>query len=335
MIVRPTIALREELHAVPLDVGALALHRVRGPEATRAPVLLVHGFGMNGKMWHLSRRSFAAYLARQGYDVFILDLRGVGQSRRFASAVAEHPDDHIVEDLPRALDAALRLSDHSRAFVIGHSLGGLLSYCAMPLLADRLRGLVTMSGVFTFASHSRFLKLVCALERRLPASLRAEQALPVQHIARLLWLGRSLADSPLAWKLMPIHAWSPGTIERDVLREHAKTGWDFSSLGVLRSLLETGAQGVFRSRTGVAYHGDWHAVDLPLLVVSAEQDTLLAPVDASRAFERSQSRDKRFVLFGSSQGHGPYGHLDLVIGRDAPADVWPTVSRWLDARAQV
>ena len=38
-------------------------------EGTRAPVLLVHGFGQNRYAWHLPARSFANHLASVGWHV--------------------------------------------------------------------------------------------------------------------------------------------------------------------------------------------------------------------------------------------------------------------------
>ena len=42
--------------------------------------------------------------------------------------------------------------------------------------------------------------------------------------------------------------------------------------------------------------------------------------------ERSRSDDKTYREF-------PAGHLDLVLGRDAPCTVWPLVRTWIEARA--
>ena len=62
--------------------GSLALVRKRLPGLEpRAAVVLLHGFGQNRYTWHLDSRSFSAYLAGRGLDVFNLELRGHGRSR--------------------------------------------------------------------------------------------------------------------------------------------------------------------------------------------------------------------------------------------------------------
>src|ERR1700712_2381436 len=57
--------------AVPITRGSIP-----PPSAApcRAAVLLIHGFGQNRYTWHTSRRSFANFLAAEGFDVFNLDL---------------------------------------------------------------------------------------------------------------------------------------------------------------------------------------------------------------------------------------------------------------------
>jgi hypothetical protein len=45
------------------------------------------------------------------------------------------------------------------------------------------------------------------------------------------------------------------------------------------------------------------------------------------AYERSRSSDKTYREF-------PLGHIDMVLGRDAPFTVWPALRTWLEARAE-
>src|SRR4029079_5830964 len=101
---------------------------------TRAPVLLVHGFGQNRYAWHLPSRSLANHLAREGYDVFNLDLRGHGRSRALSSHRSRGVECYVREDLPSAVDEVQRLSGGRPVWVVGHSLGGLVSYAAAPAL---------------------------------------------------------------------------------------------------------------------------------------------------------------------------------------------------------
>ena len=85
---------------VPLSMVRKRSARLDG---TRAPVLLVHGFGQNRYSWHLPARSFANHLARAGFDVFNLDLRGHGRSRDHGSQRCRGVEDYVQEDVPAAV----------------------------------------------------------------------------------------------------------------------------------------------------------------------------------------------------------------------------------------
>ena len=51
-----------------------------GPAPLKIPVLLIHGTWGNGGTWDFPGRSVMDYLATRGYDVYALDMRGMGHS---------------------------------------------------------------------------------------------------------------------------------------------------------------------------------------------------------------------------------------------------------------
>src|SRR6185369_1091676 len=89
---------------IPDRGGSVPLAMVRkrsDPDCgTRAPVLLIHGYGQNRYAWHLPARSFSNYLARAGFDVFNLDLRGHGRSRHLGAHRPTHVVEFAQEDVP-------------------------------------------------------------------------------------------------------------------------------------------------------------------------------------------------------------------------------------------
>jgi len=59
--------------------------------ANGAPVLMIHGSVENGKIFYSSSgKGFAPYLAKKGYDVFVVDLRGRGQSKPLVNKYSEY-----------------------------------------------------------------------------------------------------------------------------------------------------------------------------------------------------------------------------------------------------
>ncbi len=316
--------LKEVIHLD--DSPPLAMVRKRLPDAkgpARAALLLTHGFGQNRYAWHLSRRSFVNHLAADGFDVFNLDLRGHGRSRVLDARGCAVIDEYIHHDIPRALDAALALSGGARAFIVGHSLGGLVAYAAAAALRDRLRGVVTVGSPYVFGRGNRVLLEVARIGAAL-TGLGSGVAFPMRlvqrlfHAQRKLWNARSLP--------IPIRAWHPGSIEEDLLEEYIRIAFDRATFGEMAHIAASGTRGRFASADGTLdYARTWEETDVPTLIVAGTRD-LLAPEDSVRpAYERSRAKDKTFHAF-------PLGHADLLIGRDAPRMTWPTVSSWIARR---
>lgn len=289
---------------------------------TRAPVLLVHGFGQNRYAWHLPSRSMVNYLARAGYDVFNVDLRGHGRSRGLGARACDRIDEYIEEDLPTAVEAALRLSGHHSLFLVGHSLGGLLSYAAAPGLAGAVRGIATLGSPYHFTAGSKSLSFLGLFLQAMSLSeMPLDPPLPVASIGRALSAMRRFAETPLY--PVPVRGWRAGAVESHVLEEHLRLAFDRATIREFSTLFEWGKKKRFGERD---YFGPFEKCDLPLLVMAGESDDL-APPDAVRpGFQRSRSREKTYRAF-------PLGHIDLLVGREAPLLTWPTLRTFLDAWA--
>src|SRR5262249_32492379 len=118
----------DELHRVPTEDGAaIALGRYL-PLAKRRfaePVILGHGLGANRFNLDMDERySLARFLARRGFETWVLELRGRG--------LAGPPkdcsfDDQVNYDVPAALNTVLG-AGHKAVTWVGHSKGGLLLY---------------------------------------------------------------------------------------------------------------------------------------------------------------------------------------------------------------
>jgi polyhydroxyalkanoate synthase subunit PhaC len=324
------------VHRLPVPTGgALSVVRKRlfPLQPTRGVLVLVHGFGQNRYAWHTPRRSFVNYLAFRGYDVFNLELRGFGRSRGFGSALADHPDVHIEVDLPRAVDAALAISGAERVFLVGHSLGGACCYAAAPLVAERLQGVVTLAGLYRFAAVPGVLRLAAELVHYVDRVSRpSDWALPVHRVGLLLRTMQLALNSSL-YRPIPFQAWYPGTIEPEILAYLHLAAYDRASLGVVRAIASWARRGRVTNRFGDDLLAAFDALDLPLLVVAASHDVLLPPSGAKPAYSQSQSRDKTFRVFGPDAGGHHWGHVDLILGRDAPAYVWPFIADWFDKRS--
>jgi len=308
--------LRQELHLPPTDdEPPLAVERTCTDSAGGPPVVLVHGFAQNRYTWHVTGRSMVAYLAALGHDVYNVELRGHGGSRRLGAGNA-HAFSEYVGDLCRVIDALDR-----PPVVVGHSLGGAV---AIGAATERPRaGLVHLAGIYTFAQANATLRALGRLTLELePALARASVRMSTGWAGRLI--ARMYALTDIAGYGAPIAGWVPDSIERDLLEERLALGFDWTSVEVWLQMARW-AQG-----ERLQYRDAFAEVDVPLLVVCGDHDALVREVDSRACFEESGSSDKEFVLFDAFHHRVHWGHVDLILGREAPEVVWPFLAAWLD-----
>ncbi len=322
--VKEVIATREGSHPI-----AIVRKRLASETSTKAAVLLIHGFGQNRYTWHTSRRSFVNFLASHGYDVFNLDLRGRGRSRRFGALHDTGLDDYIRDDLPAAIQSVLRLSGHTQVCLIGHSMGGLISYCvAGSSMREQVSGVITLGSPYRFGEGSVFLRVAAPLfyAARLTGAFDADPPIPLRMLGTHMRKRLRLWDSRLF--PAPLRPWYPGSMEPEVLEENLATAFEHTRMGIALGIVSMGAEDALKSHDGMTDYGlAFELADMPLLVVAGSHDALAAPASVRPAFDRSRSSDKTYREF-------PMGHIDLILGRNAPFTVWPLVRTWLDARSE-
>jgi polyhydroxyalkanoate synthase len=294
---------------------------------TEAALLLIHGYGQNRYVWSLPARSFANYLAAAGLDVFSLDLRGHGRSRHMGAHPPKNVAEYVREDVPAAMEQVLKLSGHDAVYLMGHSLGGLISYAAAPTLERQVAGIVTLGSPYHFTRGSRFLSLFGSAMLVADRALELGQtAVPLKLVGEAMRLARVFVESPIF--PLPIRGYAPHSMEPRVLGQHMSLAMDIGSLAVMRAMFLRAAEArATRHRLGVLYGfaAAFEALELPLLVIAGSVDGLAPPEAVRPAYERSNSPDKTYRTF-------PRGHIDLLVGRDTPLTIWPLVLSWLRTR---
>ena len=279
------------------------------------PVVLVHGFAQNRYSWHASRRSFSAYLASLGYDVYNLELRGHGNSR--AGLRPERFDDYL-EDVARVAGLI-----GEPAFWIGHSLGGAVVYAAATRVP--MRGVVGIGALFRFAQANRALNLLCKL-----SNLLGERASVGGISIRTRLAGRLMSRlysvSDIAGYAFPISGWAPGSMEPDLLAERLERGFDWTSIQVWLDMARWGSSGAFDHEEA------WRRTQVPVFVIAGDYDHLMLPEDARVAYDLAGGEDRLFQVFDLHDTGFHWGHLDLILGHQAPRFVWAAISDWLRER---
>lgn len=314
-------ALRVEQLVLPEtdDLPPLAIERtLPRTGASKPPVILVHGFAQNRYTWRISRRSFSGALAAQGHDVLNLELRGHGRSRELGAPNAVRFEEYVsdIVRVAQGLDAP--------AFAIGHSLGGAAVVGASTEV--EMRGLVHLGGVFTFATGNATLRALARTTRKMEPFLLASPAR-----LRTAWAGEALNRlyrlTDIAGFGLPLAGWVPGSIERDLLEERLALGFDWFSVEVWLQMARWAGGEPF------AYAEPFRDTTTPLLVVTGDHDVLAKPRDGRACYEGSGSDDREFLLMDAFEHGVHWGHLDLILGRAAPKEVWSRIVDWLALRS--
>jgi predicted alpha/beta hydrolase len=322
-------ALADELHfAHTPDGWRLALHRhAAGPPELGLPVILCPGYACNRHFidWD-AEYSLARFLARRGFDAWVIELRGRGLSHPTPACAAPRTwtfDDLALHDVPTAVRHVARMTRRRVAWV-GHSMGGMLLYASLggPGGAE----LPIVAGV-TLAAPVAFPPVSSELLARL-GRLLLDVAL-TETIHQRLALG-------VLWQLVGRTAalgigMNPANVDRRVVGAALQHALCNVSRAKLRQLSDWSLTGRFASVDGrVDYRAALAHITTPLLVVAGTADRLATPATVERALAHLPPRTATYLEAGRGQGFSvDYGHVDLVLGRAAPAEIFPAIADWL------
>ncbi len=316
----------DELHHAPTTDGfriALYRYRPRDGVAGREPVLLCHGLLSNHFSMDFDEEvSLARFLRRAGFDVWVMDLRGRGESRRARPKGPALPfdwsmDEFIREDLPAAVRSVLAETGTRSLHWVGHSLGGMILY-AHSAAGDTswFRSAVTIDS----PGHLAPVRMI---------------TWPARVYARLVPIVPVILFKPLTAAL---YLTLPGVLFRRLVLLDTSTLLrilynglvDVGSSRVLLHLARCLAEGRFRSFDGrVDYEEGPRRIRFPLMVLRAVAGR--SPEACVRhAYETSPAPDKIYVRCGRADGFSiDHNHFSLVLGRSAPAEIFPRIAEWL------
>jgi pimeloyl-ACP methyl ester carboxylesterase len=319
----------DEVHyARTADGWRIALCRYR-PETPngREPVLVCHGIAANAAGVDLTEElSLPRALARAGWDAWLLELRGRGQSAQ-PRLFGEHDwdwsfDEYVERDAPAAIAALLRATGRDKLHWVGFSLGALVGYgvCMDPALGGKIARAVAIAGPASYKMQRRYL---------FHFAVRNLRWLRHAFLSRLFAPIAGLVRTNL---LVFDHENVPAEVMR---RYHVNASANFARNEMLQysDWLEHDA---FRS---IDQRRDYRAglsrIVTPTLFIAGNKDLLAPPPAVKDAHDAVGSAEKRFVIASRGQAfQAHYGHLDLVLGRTAPKEIVPLIEGWLAARPE-
>jgi polyhydroxyalkanoate synthase len=319
-------------YAQTVDGWPIALSRYlpKGEPKDGAPVILCHGLGANRFNFDLNDQvSFAKILSEQGYDTFLIELRGVGLSRRtqwfWPGKWDIRFEDFIDKDIPTAIDHVLKLTGKKKVHWVGHSMGAMVSYAfCQKETAKKIQSVSAVAGPGTFAplikTFRPFLNLAIILK-----------IFPALHQS-FFFKGFGVLSTALNLST-PYDRWvyNRKHVSKSTLRQAAS-----SLIADLptRLILQFGdwiKNGQITTSDQERFQENFDRIKVPFLFLSGENDRLVPFESVRYVYDRVSSKDKKHVHFSEESGTLDFGHGDIVVGEQAPVHVFPVILKWLRA----
>jgi pimeloyl-ACP methyl ester carboxylesterase len=322
--------LSDTLYVPTADGWRLALHHwpARG-RPRRHPVLMVHGLGANRLHLDLDERHSIAQAARaRGFDVFILELRGAGLSispggqdrANFQWGFGEYTQ----LDMPPVINAVLERTGSPAIHGLGHSMGGMLFYAYGVKRPPTLRSIITIGAPL---AHDLQLGV---RERRL-LSLATRLAPQNQlRVPMRRFIGVAGRFVPIATRLADGFLLNAENCDPEVMGRMAREAINDVPLKLVMEISQhTG--GVTVAESPYAYETQLDQIDVPVLALGGSVDRIATPTSVAAAVSRLASSDVRYREMGRRFGdRADYGHIDLLVGRASPDEVYPVLLDFLE-----
>lgn len=264
------------------------------------PVFMLHGAIENGCIFYSSSdRGLAPYLARQGYDVFVADIRGHGKSTPTIDSQANYGQtDTIIAEIPAFINKIIEIKGSCPQYWVAHSWGGVLLNAFLsrfPQYQDQV-----VAAVY-FATKRR---------------------VRVWNLHRILIIS-------LVWNnLCRVIARLYGFVPAKFLRIGADNETNKFHLGCKYWIKEDEWRD---PEDDFDYGKAIRSMNLPpILYFAASNDKCLGhPEDVKRFMQESGEENAKYRLLGKAYGNlHNYDHINLLTHPDAQTDHFPEVLKW-------
>jgi cholesterol oxidase len=300
------------------------------------PVLLVHGLGMSGRIFHADtvETNLVEYLHEAGLDVWVVELRASPESGHDTPEFTL--DDLARHDLPAAVAHVREVSGAAAIDVVAQGIGAMALQMSLVDGLAGVRSAVCMQAGLHLATP-RLSRLKAGLH--VPAVLKAfgKQTLSARSGGNG-WVS-SLFDATL--RMLPVEL--AETCSNPVCRritfmygplyEHEQVNrathdamhelFGVTHLTAFEHLTRMVRAGEAVSTGGATYVRDLDRLAIPITFLHGAENAGILPESTQETFDLLRARNgdalyRRHVIRG-------YGDVDCVIGRDAVRDVFPYI----------
>lgn len=262
-------------------------------------------------------RSFMRYLQQQGIQGFLLDWGMPGPAETHYDV-----SDYILERLYPAFDRSARLTGQ-KPFMLGYCMGGMMALAAAQHYGtDRLSGLGLLATPWDFhKAESSFIPLDSEAITLLRSFVARAQGLPAWMLQPMFyrtdpWL--------FARKFGRFHAMPKGE-EKELFM--ALEWWLNEGISLTAKVAETCL--VHWAHENHPAKGLWNVggmtidpthIRIPSFAVVPERDKVVPPISTLPLLRH---------LPGIESIHPAMGHVGIVMGSQAAADVWAPLVSWM------
>ena len=238
----------------------------------RGVLVIVHGLGEHSGRY----KNVVNHLVPLRFAVYALDHRGHGRSpgqRAYANSMAEFRGDvHALVQLAANAHPGLPL------FIMGHSLGGLITLDYILHHPEGLRGAIVSAPAVGGVGVSPVLLMLSRVLSRVWPTFSLDSGLDVNAISRDPQEVQAYQDDPL------VHG--KGTPR-------------------LATVVMDSAEWC---------QANAHTLQLPLLMIHGTADSITAPADSRRFFDNVASADKTYIAYegGYHESHNDIHYQQVV-----------------------
>ncbi|PIY13081.1 MAG: esterase [Flexibacter sp. CG_4_10_14_3_um_filter_32_15] len=277
-----------------------------GSELQNLPsILLIHGSVENGRIFYsVNGKGFGSYLAENGFDVFVADLRGKGESKPNISSKSNFGQtEYILEDLPTFANKVREIKGHFPAYWAAHSWGGVM----IPPFMLRFPQVAEAAKKMVFFGSKRRIR-----------TKGVEKILKIDFVWN--FLGK-ISSKTLGY--MPTTKFGFGS--------------DDESSGFIKESNKWIYEDKWICKDGFDYQSSFQNLKQkngyfpPTLHIAAAKDTILGnPNDVKLLKEEIDNQsDELWLLSKSNQNLHDYDHNNMLTHKDAINDHFPKILEWL------
>jgi pimeloyl-ACP methyl ester carboxylesterase len=265
------------------------------------PVLLIHGSIENGRIFYSENgKGFAPFLAKQGYDVYVPDLRGRGKSIPAIDGNSDFGNSEMInEDIPKIAEMIQQKTGTKTLWLGAHSWGGNLLmgwHARYPKQAD-VQGLIMFGTrrAISIWNWERFYKLNLGWGIFGGWRVKTDGFLDAKRY-------KFGADNETAKTYHETTTW---------LYDGSKMKDPYDDYDYLAAMMQVNFP--------------------PVLAITGSGDkTLGNPIDCKFTAKQTRSDKLLFKIIGKKTGHkNDYDHINLLTHKEAASDQFIFVLDWM------